>query len=557
MIAKHDSKLFKLEIALVRSLCREIKSDVSSRVLSLLDAHDYQSIVDLRLNPEDYDDAGTFADDYLVASILKKNPRLPTGIDKRAVALRKFHEAESLCRSTNQRLALFERYPQTWAELGLLDLVFETQAEIRRILGDFPSQADLEMCESHFRFGPGATTTTKGVVTQGFKFKNRTLEGTPDVVGYFNSAAFPIHWRRTGVTASVTLRSKLTTVPKDARADRCICIEPDLNIYVQLGVGALLRHKLKLFGLDLINGQDLNRELAQAAHVMDLATVDLSSASDTISRKLVELLLPPRWVDLLAFCRVPTTECGGETIELEKWSSMGNGYTFELETVIFYAMARAVTRLKGLETTCVSAYGDDIICPADALPELMRALTFFGFRANREKTFGKGRFHESCGADFFDGVNVRPFFLRSDFHDFVSICYLYANAARRWAFRRHGGWTCDSRVLPFWLRCFSAVGESDRLLVPEGVGDVGFAVDFDRASPSLFRPKDGWGGFGYRYRKVSSVEEIVTEEGCLTAFLSGKITEFSLAREALRGRFHSPRTVKGCSLEWPSFGPWV
>jgi hypothetical protein len=53
--------------------------------------------------------------------------------------------------------------------------------------------------------------------------------------------------------SSLELRnsSKVRVVPKNAKTDRTICIEPDLNIFVQLGIGAVIRERLKAYGLDL------------------------------------------------------------------------------------------------------------------------------------------------------------------------------------------------------------------------------------------------------------------------------------------------------------------
>jgi len=551
--ASHDSRVARLEIAATNALLKGIGSPRALTVALLLQNGEWDQLLDLKIDPNNYFDSHSFMDDYLVTSVLQKNQRLPTSIDKKAVAIRKFYDAEKLCSETNARIRDFREDPRSVGS-DIITTVLNVQSIIQRVIGPYPTRNELGYIESKMRFGPGATTSLSGVVTQGRKFSNNRLDCTEDLVA-FRTWCFPEVWKPIVTDLNVVQGSRLTTVPKNAKTDRCICIEPDLNIFIQLGIGASIRRKLRHFGLDL-KSQEGNQVLASTAWTRDLATVDLSAASDTISHEVVRLLLPPEWVRLLEFPRCPMTNVDGDWVTLEKWSSMGNGYTFELESLIFYAVALAVTDVADWDS--VRVFGDDIIIPNSSMSALLRALNFLGFRVNEDKTFGKGLFHESCGTDWFMGRNVRPFFLRSDFHDLPSVCYLYANNARRWASRRNGGWSLDKRCLPFWLRCFTAVGSEDAHKIPEGFGDVGFIVDFDDAVPTIRKPKgNGWGGYWFSYRRIRSIERVVSQEGCLTAFLSGKCTDFSLGREALRGRYQRAALELGHTHVWPNLGPWL
>jgi len=146
---------------------------------------------------------------------------------------------------------------------------------------------------------------------------------------------------------------------------------------------------------------------------LDLATIDLSSASDTISKELVWLLLPESWAQALDIARTgDVTLPDGNSIELAKFSSMGNGFTFELESLIFYALARAVCELDGEDTRNLSVFGDDIIVPTGATETLTRVFQLLGFTVNTGKTFSQGPFRESCGADYLFGYSIRPFYQR-------------------------------------------------------------------------------------------------------------------------------------------------
>jgi hypothetical protein len=100
---------------------------------------------------------------------------------------------------------------------------------------------------------------------------------------------------------------------------------------------------------------------------------------------------------------------------------MGNGYTFALETLIFYSLAWSTCVALGLPTSDVSSYGDDIIVPTGAYNALIGVLKCLGFVPNREKSFGDGPFRESCGKDYFRGIDVRPVYIK----DVLRPCDLY------------------------------------------------------------------------------------------------------------------------------------
>jgi hypothetical protein len=100
----------------------------------------------------------------------------------------------------------------------------------------------------------------------------------------------------------------------------------------------------------------------------------------------------------------------GKPILYEKFSSMGNGYTFALETLIFWALGKAVNSLTG--GVVLSVYGDDIICSDCSAALLMEVLQWCGFVLNRDKSFVTGPFRESCGADWHTGTRVTPQYIR-------------------------------------------------------------------------------------------------------------------------------------------------
>lgn len=209
--------------------------------------------------------------------------------------------------------------------------------------------------------------------------------------------------------------NRITTVPKDARTERTIAIEPTLNLMLQLGVDGFIRRRLKSFGVDL-DDQTINQKLAKIASIDgsdgNFATLDLAAASDTVSVSLLKLILPPIWFSYLMHIRSPQGDFHGMKISYEKISSMGNGYTFAIESMVFTAIIYAVHRAFYVnETLRYAVYGDDLIVPGYMFRSVVNYLGMFGFTTNQEKTFHQGPIRESCGTDWFKGQNIRPVFL--------------------------------------------------------------------------------------------------------------------------------------------------
>lgn len=208
--------------------------------------------------------------------------------------------------------------------------------------------------------------------------------------------------------------NRIEFVPKKEDEARTIALEASMNVMLQLGVDGYVRKRLLAFGIN-INQQSINQNLARLGSIDNsLSTIDLSGASDNISMRLVEKLFPLEWVQYLFDLR---SDQGilpdGSIVYYEKLSSMGNGFTFAVETLIFAACVYAVdTSVKFGDNSHV--YGDDIVIPTKHVPELFQLLTLCGFIVNADKSFYSDTFtRESCGADFLQGDNIRPVFLKN------------------------------------------------------------------------------------------------------------------------------------------------
>lgn len=350
-------------------------------------------------------------------AFFQKLEPLQLGVDKELVAYKKFQSTELACKETNHILRLTRSGGFTFPSF-VNSVLYTAQRKISRVLGRVPTLTELR-----FGFGPGATTTTKKKYANWATKLNSRLECSSNTAQLLPALAaqlphwFFLHAHACSVESAFTDVQigvgRLQFVPKNAKTYRSILVEPVLNSFVQHGIGKHLRHRLKRFGVDL-DDQSRNQTLAQSGSIDDsLATIDLSSASDTISRELVYELLPLDWACFLEAFRTPRAQYKGQTIALEKFSSMGNGFTFELETLIFWALSEAVLDLRGFPTRDLAVYGDDIVLDARAVPDLLAVFRSVGFSVNMEKSFWAGPFRESCGKDYFKGTDIRPYYQKT------------------------------------------------------------------------------------------------------------------------------------------------
>lgn len=476
---------------------------------------DHAGVLDTAVDPMQYNSVGDFADAYQSVKLLSKYPYLEAGIDRRDVALKSFHAAEMACLETNKRFrqvrsgSLENQRPVVQAIISM------AARKIDRILG----VVDLESISRQFGWGPGANIGVRGLHTSAYNKFSGPLDVTRNCLAMGVACVNSIpSWAnavaKTGEFPSVPVRvlpsafrmvtgSEIIFVPKNAKTDRVIAVEPSLNSYVQKGIGRYIRRRLREHAGINLDDQGINQSLAQyGSRTGELATIDMSMASDTISKELVRELLSDEWFELLstARCEQGTVKHTGETVWFQKFSSMGNAYTFELESLIFYALSQAcVDQLRDsapVDTKhSVSVFGDDIIAPTYSVELLLEVLNFCGFTANRSKSYDKGPFRESCGKDFFLGTNVRPLFLKERI-DNVEASTRAANAIRRYAHRRNLEIGCDGRLLPSWQRVVARIPEKFRFFIPEGFGDAGLIANFDESSPAHLR--DEWDGYKAR-----------------------------------------------------------
>ncbi len=495
------------------TICQLLHSIDTPRSLAvhlLYKYKEHDQLLDLKVNPDNYLKGQLFRDDYVATNLLSKSVFLETSFNKKRVAFEKFEEFESLCNHTNRRFRNPSLDPlNNGANVWLLNA---TKRKILQVLDDF----DGDELVDDANWGPGVSTLVKGHEVSGYnKFcaeRGITRDLYSLIVDWF-PVAYP-SWsdhlsRSHGESWAVfEAGNKIVTVPKNSKTDRVIAIEPGLNIWFQKAVGNMIRRRLARFGIDL-KDQSRNSTLARKASKDGLlATVDFSSASDSIAHAVVEELIPHRWYLLMNAMRSKRGIDAENKIRVwNKFSSMGNGFTFELESLIFFAAASAVAEMMG-EEGVVSVYGDDVILPSNCVEMFASFSEFLGFRLNMKKSFSTGYFRESCGSHYFDGTDCKPIFLKERLSNAETV-YKLANNIRLLAHRYGHNDFCDSRYSECWFALSCRVPESLRFRVPATAGDVGFISNLDEAHATRAR----YGIEGYYYRGLASVGVTRTGDG--------------------------------------------
>jgi hypothetical protein len=506
------------------ALCKSIDTPVSLGAW-LRFKHNQLALAEMEIAPGDYLDADAFRLDYLVVSFMSKWKGLSTGLDLEAEAIRKFTTSEELCKLSNERIKLSRVSaisPNTSA------IIHMAARKIARLLGDF----DWEKIEPGFGWGPGATTdVSRRRAFVDTKLCELPISVTRRALPIFRKVlSSDLHWSAVVLGCRVddlvgpfsfldrdvfnlTEECIIDTVPKNAKTHRVIAKEPRANGFLQKGIGSYIRRRLRRVGIDL-DHQEPNQIGAACAYTDGLATLDLKAASDSMPIELIFELLPVDWAFALNDLRSHRAVMpDGSKITLQKFSSMGNGFTFELETLVFWALSSSVMSFTSPGAR-VLVYGDDIIVPSVSAEMVVDTLAFVGFQVNKEKSFITGNFYESCGKHYFKGEDVTPIYQKELVTEEVELLRC-ANRIIRYAYR--AGKCCQLRkeLSAPWHEATRYADTFEVFQIPLGEqGDDGFVVPGDYFTR---RPHDP--NRGIRCRVIEfHPKRLVAHEGALLAW---------------------------------------
>lgn len=308
-------------------------------------------------------------------------------------------------------------------------------SELKNTLWKFEARAglgtlSLDHLFDRFRVGPGASLKARGTDFYTKVFDSRlscTRSSLYEAYRLYTSR-IP-RWLSSERTRSATWGSmtvvegnSLSFVPKTNVIKRSICTEPSINMMLQLGLGSLIEEEMrKQIGIDLGIQPEKNRELARIGSVDgSFGTIDLESASDSLSLAMLRSLFDRRFMALLELLRSPTTTYKGRVEELHMVSTMGNGFTFPLQTLLFAGVVITTARMRGIQLLyprnrlgSFGVFGDDIIVERELYDDVVANLELLGFKVNLSKSFNEGAFRESCGHDYYNGHNIRGVYVKT------------------------------------------------------------------------------------------------------------------------------------------------
>lgn len=252
------------------------------------------------------------------------------------------------------------------------------------------------------RFGPGATA--EGLHEVGKWGRYGCFPAAVPITLYISSLCdyceLPLIKRcRYGIT-------KIAEVPKSLKSNRVVSSEMANFMFAQLAVADHLSRELhKKFpeNVFLHDATAHNRLLANS----EFCSIDLSDASDHVSRRLVWYALPS-WREYLfsvrsTFARFPD----GSLVPLRTFAPMGSGVCFPVLTAMCL----------GVCSVCCSrpfhVYGDDLIVHAHDYVSVCDMLERIGLVINSLKSCNNRTYRESCGLEMFGSTDITPCYLRS------------------------------------------------------------------------------------------------------------------------------------------------
>lgn len=428
MLRQHDKQMRKTGTVRYRQFCLQVlsskESETARKMVGMIRANQIPELLAFAdsLLDQKYSSASEQFDASQYAHLVRKFPWAHPLLKPEETARIGFYEAEEVCRQTNRRFLLHQPLLESYLHdmRQVIQYVFGVSPDMDRVLAgcDFGPGSSIGITGDATSLARKLLADTWAVTPGAYYYARWAIKENPHLfelevrkdMGFFSYD--PLLFDKTfGEKAAPCRYNKIAFVLKTALTKRVIAVDPPLNTFVQKGVDTEMRLRLKRWGIDLSN-QEANQYLAFLGSICwespdPWVTVDLRRASDCMAREPIRATWPPEWYELFDALRCKYYK-EGKKVEMlaEKFVSMGNGFCFPLESAMFAAACHAVGCGKPGKDFLV--YGDDIIVRRSKVHELLWLLGELGFEPNVRKTCIEGPFRESCGADYFNGENVRP-----------------------------------------------------------------------------------------------------------------------------------------------------
>lgn len=350
-----------------------------------------------------------------IEAFFKKNAAFSNPIQSDSATVEAFNKAETKCRITNRRLEFYYFHPERLSS-ERREQFSKMIDYVQYVLGDYSKF--ISSLPRNIKFTAGATSKRSRRKSAPYQKVSLKPWCTPTSEVYLKTLAKFFGYGE-NLRARLTSQNRLEIVPKNWKTGRMIACEPEGSLILQLAFDSYAKRRLlHKVGIDL-RDQSRNQQMAKEGSIYgSYATIDLSSASDTVAFNLVSWLFPYPWFKYLNDCRSPQGLLEGRVVDYAKFSSMGNGATFTIETLIFASACKAVG------SKYFSVYGDDIIIETELYEKLTDLLRFLGFTPNLQKSHSRGPFRESCGGNYVRGVDVTPFYIRDMDQRHANLCHL-------------------------------------------------------------------------------------------------------------------------------------
>lgn len=354
--------------------------------------------------------ASLCAQDIADTSWLRWRPTDPQGIRAIRQLVGIFSRLEGLCEDSAAIEAWRLRVSQSRARVRDPAVLTRARHIVAELLGSPPSIWDLNPKHGSGAVATGESGWGKWSFSTTYRQLERLVGGSPlrptplSADLFYGNASIWAAARKDCVIEKYPI-AKVVAVPKDLVKPRIISEEPLTMMFLQQGLMHWLYRRIER-RTDAINFSDQTVNALTCKEAGAWASLDLSDASDLVSRTIVKQLMPSDWWRLLSSLRSPFAQTpDGLITPIRAFAPMGNALCFPIESVVFYATVRAYL-MTYWSISDVYVYGDDILVPVAYAEEVLSFLVEIGMKPNLHKCCYRASFRESCGAEWYQGHDV-------------------------------------------------------------------------------------------------------------------------------------------------------